>query len=991
MSQNTIEEIAFKSGTIPKYVAIYDTKVYMLEDLIKSSIENDTLDFKSFFNSVSNIFSSLSESDILELWLSMNTEIINNSTLIFYLQTEIGNVFDIESFITHDLQSFRDTLSRQKRIFREKYETSQSEQNKLSKSIEHTEFVQTSQVVNVVFTEHIPLVVLFDNFVPTANIFFGYYSGLYKYLDTYTPTELDKYNLTDQFIIHRNSIDNTKSQIIVSLAKNSPVIELTILIDEQIDTIISELLESLSIIEFEYSIQTISTQGLIFYVGYTTDKYIFSDFIMNNSIVSSLFSLGEFTSIGGKISTSRIYGKKVAVNGTVSPRTLISSSSDFKYLNTLLSVNDNYIRLFITKSKSINDTIEFIDLFSRSLALYYEEYNKIYSIYSEILDSIKLPLPLKISKKRVFTIPQQKLATDLFIPNYSRVCPHIPITANKGDPLSIEFPINSGLFYKCSDPVYKYPGVRENILPNSDVYPYIPCCFKTDQSNKPKFIKYYGIKERTRTEQIRLITTLKVLNPSFFGILPKPIEDIFTSINLNKSFARYGVSHEKDSFIECLNVALSTNYSREDLLKINISLCMQENPSLTQREIEAQIRSRSVYLDPRKYIRLAERLFDVNIYVFDVHGVVIPNHVMGYYMSVPINRKCIAIYEHRENQVCELVAEWDVQNSEFEFVFSKRWTQVFTRLIDSSYIQWIGANKLYRYSIPEYVSDARGQYIDMYGKVRGLLLNINSHDVFIETSPIMPLNIPLAYRPTDQSEQINSLFTSKYGKYVNRTIDGVHTSFPLVNSYIEETGIQQYHTAQYLISVFLYMYSKWMHDTQNSSISEFVSQMVEIIDTWKYNISGPSVDDIDTVLNDGKFVVHSEQMIQRLLFVLRRNLIVNKLEVINYYKIKYIENFYSALYRFKRSRSFILTSSISNIVSSTETISKYIIPGEDNYVLDINGTLYKLSSIPDLLENSNTFVYNSPTDIVHIPGIGPSVLVYMHNGKRLFYRLEKYI
>src|SRR5690606_13769970 len=202
-----------------------------------------------------------------------------------------------------------------------------------------------------------------------------------------------------------------------------------------------------------------------------------------------------------------------------------------------------------------------------------------------------------------------------------------------------------------------------------------------------------GIVEQS--EQIRMITTDKPLNPKFFGILPESINNLLTAINIEKAYARHGVSITKDSFLDCISLAIENKITRENVLRsVNLTLCLQENPGMTLYDIRLMIENKNVYFDPRRYIKLVENLVGVNIYLFDSNGIALPYHVHGYYKYKNNVRRSIFIYEHKDIRRCELIAAWDTESEEYEYIHDLS-SDTMDNILYESFPMWVSGKRIY--------------------------------------------------------------------------------------------------------------------------------------------------------------------------------------------------------------------------------------------------------------------------------------------------------
>lgn len=984
-NQDFLKLVALEYNTLPRFISYNNGKVDLLSEYIQQDVDNDSIDFISFYNTVKDIFPNTSEKEVLQLWIIDNKTLTNDKSLIFYVQFQVNDLLDIQTFIDYDKNDFIKELDNQKTILKNQVRRRIDTEQKLTGSIPYTEFFPKYKNYKFQSQLQTPLSVVFDNSVPIKEIPFISYAKMYKYALGFNPLSNMELSLDNTIILKRNIADDF-IDILIFFENDYLTIETSILTSENAESVLELVIKVLNIELSEYNIVQSGIQGLFFFLGYTIDQYIFTDFIMNNSTASSYFSIGEFLSVSRKNSSSRIYFPSHNVTAIFSSKVLLSASIDNKNLSKLLSTNDPYIRIFISTASTDFDISKFIEMFSKILYLYYIEYESIYKIYKKYIPSFHP----KINLERKLNIPTQKLDPELFLPNYSRSCPHIPKVLEENEHAEHEliFPKDSATRYTCTDPIYKFPGVRENNLENSDKYPYIPCCFKTDQSTKPKYKKYYDIDNVKSIEQIRMITTNKPLNPKFFGVLLPNINNLLTSLNINKSYVRYGVIKSPSSFLSCLEIALNKKIHRHNIPKlINISLASQENPGESVNDILQIINDNTQYFNPRKYIRLLEEIYNVNIYIFSEDELIIPNHVFGYYRYTKPNRSVIMIYEHTEINQCELISEWDIDTGEYTHIHENL-TSNMESVFDDINESWINHSKNISITKPEFLTKCIGQYIDLYGKVRGLLISLENKDIYIDTLPLPPINVPFVNKIYENNKNVEEDFYKLYYQYIDRNINGVQISFPIKNTNSLEVVTKQIKIANYLSEVFMYMYSKWMYSTGKKELSDFVKENIIVISDFKYIVTSPELSDIINVFVENKFVCTSSKMIEKLLFVLRRELKNNTLKVQDYYKKKYISDYYTSIFDFKKGKFILTTSFPSNPLTKYITVNNIVKIDDNNYYILLDNNIYKAQEVDNIDYSSDIYVYNGKDNIVHLPGSLPKVLVFKNNNIKKYIQLS---
>jgi hypothetical protein len=998
------ERIAIGYNTVPERIRTEKLgEVDVFDEWVARDIED--IDLAQFVQTIQAIFPEMLLEDVVKEWLSAREPKITDA-LLYYVQLQVdalGIDIDIERFLRYELDDYRRTVLSRAASFKSRAITKLTQKASLSGSVPHTPFRSTMKSFTVKIPEYVPLSVVFDAYTPFTGIPVAVYSGMVKKLATYSSPVAPSDD--DRIVFSRIVPSNyTASNIVVSNSETHLIVEYYVMQEEEEDEVLVSvsyllggLVDTISSPAPEYT----GVQGVVYFIGRVFERYTFSDFVMNTPTASSSFILGEFTIHNGPI---RIHDKVSGVVGVISVKHVGEYSTDNKFLAREAVSGTPYTRLFVVKARAIRDAEIFVKRVSGLFSLYSEEYKKIQKIYRSYISGFP-----EVNLNPGFTVPPPfERDPTIFVANYSRFCPHLPTPvtsdfhgAAEG---SIEFPKGSGQRYICTDPEYRYPGVRENKLSNSEEYPYVPCCFKTDQRAKPKFRAYYSGDAEHRV-QIRMITTTKPLNPGFFGILPKELTDIFHSIDANYTYLRHGVVHGPGSFLTCLNACTNKNVSRSRLAVLaNAALCSQENPGKQVEDIVVAVEDEETYLSPRLYVRLLEEVFKVNIYVFDITGPVKYPTVQGRYMFKRAKRPVVIIYEHADIQQCELVVAWDSDTDNYKDIHPPEMTEWMDVLEREVHATWIGGRRLTPIPVPEFVPRCTAQYIDGHGKTRGLVID----EVYVACDPLPPLNVPTTSRPTEQYD--SGILKEKYIKYFSGKGFVKLVPYSPSNMFIE-AELEIARTAEYLCEVFMYMYSVWARgkDKQagfgsSKSIAAFIADTVRAVPGKVYYRPGPETNKISRVMDGPGFAAESREMVQKLVYVLRLAIERNPSRVKAYHKSKYFDNYYQTLGDFRKGNFTIVP------LESTQTHTPdmeyeeplvQIDPQSSVFIIDIEGQLWNATrfmpadnDLEALARDSTVYVYNSPEDIFKIGDresrTGEAVLVYKKDGVVYAFALNKY-
>jgi Family of unknown function (DUF5757) len=553
---------------------------------------------------------------------------------------------------------------------------------------------------------------------------------------------------------------------------------------------------------------------------------------------------------------------------------------------------------------------------------------------------------------------------DVFVEKYSRLCnpaERLPTFIEPGEQhpkdkdAVIEFPDKSDMFFKCSDPEYKYMGVMENKLVNSGKYPFIPCCFKNEQKSKKKFSDYTKQLDDARenddddvnnvkTRKDRLDDPLKAYKfaeHGIHGVLPANLVKLFRIANINTPnnlYLRRGMHTTSNlapsTFIECILEAIGDpNFVRLDderaryaylkkerkaiadfIVGNKTGVHMQECFDISNEELVEQLNNEKIYISPLIYIRIMEEKYNITIIPLtrdEPHhrygDFLVPRHAHGFaYMFPPLNRKrrVVIVYEHKggiynTNKSCELVVRRSVAaDKKFEVSTSLSVNDDVAKII---YHQYVGTMSAYysthnrakkdRLPYPPHIDSVKVQYIDMYGKTRALCYG---DDKFVYCEPIAPLNKPYTFAapPVLDNDEFARV-VSKLGE------TNLHfTNLALSTPDIPNDHVRARRSSAHLIEYSLYLFSKFMADHPDELVTTLLprfTQEVIKVDPEHYNYEFPYVLDA----SDNVVHVETDLIRKKLIYMMRVHLLNNRTYVIDYHKKLFMQQYYQHPIDFK--------------------------------------------------------------------------------------------
>lgn len=455
--------------------------------------------------------------------------------------------------------------------------------------------------------------------------------------------------------------------------------------------------------------------GVFYFPKQTFNNIIMSDMILNNTLFSHFFQIDESNKPLKHKNSIYIYFYN-GLTATITEKIAKRKDEIFELLPNdpdVLDVNDYYLRIRLHKISKLEEVINFKDILSKFFVLYETEKLSIIEFYQKYIPNFEV---FTNNKKKTIEVKLKNINPELFLPGYPKKCPNPPvIIENKEeDSLTVSsflYPKNSHaaeigskqFTYLCQNPKFPFIGLRDNPLPNSETFPFLPCCYSSNQMDAPgsKYREYFFNENSIQVSQNprEVITSNKLLNPGNYGVIPLEISSLllfsfspeklsqYKTINYN--FLRIGVSRNKNSFINCVceailrdkNILSSNENDRNDQIsrvrksfaqpKL-IPLCKQHMYDYSTDEIKDFILDEDKYFDPKYFVSLLSYNYSCNIFVFskEKNGkakLSIPRFTKGFYQQLDHNEntKNILIYEHYGSNSdgldypqCELLCEW---------------------------------------------------------------------------------------------------------------------------------------------------------------------------------------------------------------------------------------------------------------------------------------------------------------------------------------------
>lgn len=1024
--ESIINRIASQMKTLPKYLyfpftpKLEDFKGNLnlvVTDNLQQIREDakSNLEFGKFYLKILPQLSNKinSRDDVLYVWCAYNPELMDSPQkghmrlLIIEEVKELNKKLKTENqpvIAKPNLEEFFDTQidevipNLKKEIAEHSQKTTEQLQSfqafQKVEAKEYTPFELEKIEFEVELDISAPLLEIFDLMVLSRNVPFASVGQFYKIFKDFVPplewtiatplaiitqvlkTRTVPVKLTqDDYIEIKTAIDTNEQGETQTLARVNWDLKSQLTSDETVNRYLSTFVtRKVSVVSTRQN----EISGVFYIPGLSFDQYVFADLVMNNEFFSIYLSIYERDKTTKKKAGVYVHFSDPrhpelgTISASLTGKIAVKSDSDLKGKDLQqFPIGEPYLRAKVSHALNLQSVENFQSILSSLFSIYEDEFQNIVKYYRKFIpDFAKKEKKVVKSVKRTL----KGIAPEMFVTNYARHCTHPPTIvdekeAKKWKGQSMLFPKTPEegpqYYFICNNPDYPkhiYPGLFLNKLRNSDKYPYLPCCYLSDQMNRKGSLyrKYYFDEEEvkgTTGKQARLVTTDKILKQNKMGRLPSNIAKFFRTLDPDYEYGRKGVARGHSSFLQCVVEAVDADFRsktdkemaqrllnlRKHFTKEEVSVCRQELYDQSTPEIRKTISDPKVYLDPSYYLRILEVNYKVRIFIFKRDDLfpdgemVLPRHLQAYY-QFKSNLPAIFIYEHMGAEAdlakypqCELIVRYDPEDVTKTYYQHSPKTQIYQQ-IDRIYQKMTQAYALNqpipRIELPNL--KVVSQDIDTFGKARVLRVKHKNKIVECLTTPIPPLSVPevRAQRTQSKPDDAISFFSAHKGVVLSQSnaeihgrIGNVYITIPLSKpsgAHIpmrevalipsnEPSQLDKFthnkKLAKYLIEYFVYMFSEFASKTSykgDATIRQFISKKVTQDSNFVYGEVSKKFDLKQSgVIDKGKLVVLSEEMLKRLVYVLRLALIQNQNKVLRYHLRESMEGYYSDITDFQ--------------------------------------------------------------------------------------------
>lgn len=941
-------------------------------ELIKDKIKQKNLDIEEvvrifiIHNKLINDLSEVSDEDLV----SMNIHFMEDS-----IKKSIGKDININDM--YNKKSRSDKLLYYENLI----------QNNIIKEFEKTEsYIEFKNIIGIQYTpfelekiyfdiileiELISLLEIFNKIKLTDHVPFSTCSNFYKIRKDIIPPLQWKYSDNSNIILKvlqkediATSIEDYADVIIEKdYNKIKAILSYTVFNNISKDEIINRFLSVIGNPKVT-NIKEKEINGIFYFLNQRLNKIVLLDLIMNDSYFSNYLYIDETIITQKPTVYIHFYTQEIGeIKAYLTEKIVDKKDPDIKNKKEFFE-NSYYVRVKISKAKNLESIEKFQEILSKLFTLYNQKYENIIDIYSEFIPLNELETKLTIKNKKRVTKKikdkREELAPEIFVSNYTRFCGQPPTIINDEDEENeiergrqvLTFPkdASEGAIprkYICEYKKYPYPGIKTNILSNSDKFPYLLCCYENDQTNKPEFRNYYyGEQLIDTTIDQHIIKSNKILNDKQVGYLPQNISKFFEIIDSDKNFEYYrvGVDKNLNSFLNCILFSLKLlNNTNIDLQLQNIRKTLatdelaasskQELYDYTIEDIINKIKNTNEYFNPNYFIHLLEVKYNCNIFLFTRNKdnpdgtIVLPRHVKGYFKNKNNFNNNIFVYEHTgieadnsKYPMCEIICRWNKKGKkdDLEYVFSsdndlvKNAFEIFQNFNDFYIL-----SKKFSYSELDFEAiNLLSQSIDFYGKTRLLNIEHNGNKMTLFTSPLQPFKVKEenSFSVYKVTEEVANKFLSKYtikNKKISNNIlkciiGNTTIRIPLIDSEIKSVSeynsvILEYNKykklSRYITQYFFWIYSKFLKITNKqpsiNNFEEFSKSYIIIDDKFNYgNVVNTFIANNNNIMLGNKLVLKSNETLDRLFYSLKLEIMRDPQKILLYNMKKYIDNYY---------------------------------------------------------------------------------------------------
>lgn len=659
--QTVIERLAATLKTLPKYLylpagqdwngfygLLKEGRHVEVGDLLKDMRDADgVLSIVPILKKVATpeeflISTKLNMQDVVNPFIAYSTQLedatpVERSSFLLVLRNQIGSSY--ARVAPESIWSDRKAIKRRitEEIAANEKTVKESQVLVRTKGLPHTDFIRQEVALHLEFDfRGLTLLEVFDSINLTPRVPFASVDNLYKILRDFTP-DPDWGAVEGTIYLQFRATPPSEAPVFLEAAlivegetghekgilETGPIDYKLGLTAKSFLLNLQEIFHPRLLLEPEVS-SIIREKGEFYYKlrKEPIDSYVLGDLALNDPLFNQYLAIDEHEAATKKKRSSTYIhffgggGDEQTITANITVYRV--RAKDPVIRNHGYKTGEYYLKVLVKNVSSRSDLEDFMIIFGKLLARYYVKAPGIIKIYKELLpDSEVFPPKYKPrkalvkGKKTKATLKEQ--APEVFVSGYPTKCGDQPRIissqeakeAEEAGKVVMRYPKTSTegfpqRWYVCDqEDGHPYPGLRFNNLSNSNIVPYLPCCFKTPQDlgrqgepgkqTKPYAHYFYDVPivSGTGSSRQNILTRDLFTDPPKVAALPNELEEMLNLVTYRKgwSFVREGVFDSKASFLECVLEALQS-YSGADPATKSISDEIGETLQYTSDETQ---------------------------------------------------------------------------------------------------------------------------------------------------------------------------------------------------------------------------------------------------------------------------------------------------------------------------------------------------------------------------------------------------------------------
>lgn len=781
--------IAHEFKTIREHIKIISRRdnilsVFSVLDYLVSQDREYSLDtFRICLEYIQQKIQNIPIQELFFLWLTqfpesqIETDVKVSQDIISSYNLNIGDVVD-------EFRDWKEQLEQRRQLVDEEFEALQVRVEALFTDQCPPQDIVPFTIRKIRIAVQLPYTHSLYHFFDTANLSRQWILALYKDMVRTSSMERIAQDRFEDILIDRNVDqlmiyhEDLEQFITLEYSETNPLM-LALTLDirpfEDLDVIRREV-QSILGVETTDIYQTRSVSGILYLKQQTFEKLVWHDYLMNDPIAQHYLYINE-------LERATRFGENVTIHFEKSiTAILINSKNDMASKPLSLAYfRGNYVKVNILRASGSQNDLESVTRFQNILCAVLTRFQSAYDDY-QALYTKTLPATV-FAPLRPSTDEEEGITTN-FADKYKNVFKktgyktscrpksRVPTIVTEQEAIAtnplrvMKFPKDGdetlGIpqeYIVCQDPEYAFPGITS--LAGGSLF--VPCCFNKNPRSSKAFLEYYKgekVAEPRGTEHIKsehqIIKTFGDV-----GKLPSGIHQFLVALMPTQTFYRIGTEDTPNTILHSLNYlkggAKKTDHAlRQEIIEFfgqNLNVCKQENYAYTHAQILDALKNEDMYFDPRKFYRLLEVYFDVNIVLFTKSKKTEELQLLSPdYKNFHIRFECrkdqpfVFLYEHwgtspdrytkRLHPVCEMIMSDGKRTYTLDDNSLGYMNQVYQSVFTLFPIQQ---------NCPPLLPELRykSQIIDSWGKCRGFICEMRENRyVYLESMlPLPPIYI----------------------------------------------------------------------------------------------------------------------------------------------------------------------------------------------------------------------------------------------------------